>query len=119
MNLTQNSGYREIVLGAQDLDDFTADESFLRVLGESDEALVINLRQFAVMHSGEVLSLARWLAEVSSFTEARIVLFAGHFPGIILQGIMGHLYSVFTVGEELVTAVRQEVAVSEKDMLWS
>ena len=107
------------MLGPEDLDNFVFDEEFFNRLDQGQDALVINLRQFVIMCSEQIVKFTSWLAEVDALTDSRLVLFTNRFVSLTLSGILGHIFSVFADRNELEIAVRQEVVLKEKEMLWS
>ena len=79
---------------------------------------IINLRQFHIMCSPQIVKLTKWLAEIDALTGSRKVLFCNNLVRRILESFLGHIFSVFTDRTDLETAVKQEVALTEKELLW-
>ena len=108
----------ELALAPGDLDDFVFDEAFFHDLDGSDMTLVINLRQFTIMCSSQIVKFSKWLSEIDALAGSRKVLFCNRLVSQLLAGLLGHIFSVFTETCDLETAVKQEVALAEKDLLW-
>ena len=118
MKITENNGYRELALRPDELDDPVLDESLILELDSSQDPVVINLQSYVIMDSSQIVRLAKWIEEISDNCRLRLVIFANRFVAGILVGILGGRFSVFSDIQEMEVAVRQEVALEEKDLLW-
>ena len=118
MKTVQNNGYTEIILGSNDLEDFVIDEVFLKEIEQENNALVVNIKRFACMGSAEIMNLIKWLTQIDTVSGTRTIVLANEFVGQVILRILEGAVAVFTNRGEMDVALKQEVGLQEKELLW-
>jgi hypothetical protein len=118
MKIIKDNYFREIILGAEDIDDFIGEEPLAGEIMRGDDTTVINIKRIPVLGSEQIMNLIRLITEIGTLSSGRIVILCCAFVEKTLGGLMGRAVSVFISRPEMEVAVRQEVASTEKEMLW-
>jgi hypothetical protein len=118
MKIIKDNYYKEIILGLEDINDLIGEESLAGEIMRGDDPTVINIKRIPVLGSEQIMTLIRLITELCTLGSGRVVILCCAFMEKTLRGLMGRAVSVFISRTEMEVAVRQEVASTEKEMLW-